>query len=339
MPQTSKICFDRVLPQDLRRLQRLASLPGGRSRAISPMGKQWINGSTIRIRFMEGTQAQQDMVRDIAPLWTEHANLNFEFGDDPTAQIRVTFDADDGSWSYVGTDNLNLPLHAATLNLGWQDRGVILHEFGHMVGLSHEHQNPDGGILWNEEAVIRDLKGRPNYWDEATIRHNVLNKYAADQVMGTNFDPQSIMLYEFPDSWTQNMGATHENDELSSLDEMFVQSDRMDPGRPAPEDRATDIPVAAALAAEISQAGEEDLYRFGVSTAAQHVIETSGSTDVVMSLFGPDSTTNLLAQDDAGGSGTNARISAFLEPGSYYARVRHYNPQSSGEYRIRVSAY
>ncbi|NIV74675.1 MAG: peptidase [Gammaproteobacteria bacterium] len=339
MPRAPHICFDRLLPWDLRRQQRTRALPDGRVRAVSPVGKQWVNGSAIRIRFLNGTREQRDRVQEIAPEWTRHANLDFEFTQDPRAEVRVSFDPNDGAWSYVGTDNLNIPLHAATLNLGWQDEGVILHEFGHMIGLSHEHQNPDGGIVWNEEAVIRDLSGSPNYWDEATIRHNVLDKYSVDQVHGTEFDPESVMLYAFPDDWTQNMGPTRENDDLSDLDEQFVRSAQMYPGREAPPPRATELPVCTATAAAIAAAGEEDLYRFEVKAAGLHTIETSGSTDVVLTLFGPNSPTQLVAQDDDGGTGTNARISAVLEPGAYFARVRHYNPARTGEYHIRVSTF
>jgi len=338
MAKAKNICFDRLLPRDTRRPQRTLIAPSGRERAISLIGKQWVNGSNIRIRFMSGTQAQKSMVERIAPTWTEHANLTFEFTEDPRAEIRVTFDSNDGAWSYVGTDNLGIPLHAATLNLGWQDQGVILHEFGHMIGLSHEHQNPDGGIEWNEAAVIADLSGPPNYWDEATIRHNVLDKYRADQLLGTEFDPDSVMLYAFPDSWTTNMGATHANDDLSHQDEQFVKSEKMYPGRQTPEETAVDLAVCSGTTAEISSGGEEDLYRFEVKQEGTHVIETTGSTDVVMTLFGPDSPTQFVAEDDDGGAGTNARISAVLSPGKYFARVRHYNPARTGEYRIRVTA-
>jgi hypothetical protein len=342
MTKAPKICFDRVLPQNLVRPQRTMMMNDGRLRAISPIGKQWINGSTIRIRFMGGTQAQRTMVIDMAPEWTRHANLDFVFGDDPRSEVRVDFDANDGAWSYVGTDNLSIPLHAATLNLGWQDRGVILHEFGHMIALAHEHQNPAGGIEWNEEAVIRDLAGPPNFWDEATTRHNVLERYSADQINGTDFDPQSIMLYAFPDSWTRNMGATQENSDLSAQDEDFVRSARMYPGRDDGgdiDDRAVVLEVARGLEAGISAPGEEDLYSFKVKTAGTHLIETSGATDVVMVLFGPDSPTAKIAEDDDNGAGRNARIQAVLQPGTYYAAVRHFSPQRTGDYRIMVSSF
>ena len=342
MPKAPKICFDRILPQQVGRQHLTRLMPDGRMRAITLIGKKWLNTSTIRIRFLGGTQEQQDMVRSMAPEWTQHANLNFEFGNDPRSEIRVSFDANDGAWSYVGIDNPSIPLHAATLNLGWQDQGVILHEFGHMIALSHEHQNPEGGIEWNEEAVIRDLSGPPNFWDRETIRRNVLNRYRADQVHGTDFDPDSVMLYAFPDEWTSNMGATHENEDLSQLDRDFVRSERMYPGRDTGgtiDDQAVELTVARGIEGEISEAHEEDVYRFVVQNAATHSIETAGSTDVIMSLFGPNSPTQLVATDDDGGVGRNARISAVLQPGIYYAIVRHFNPTRTGEYRITVSAF
>ncbi|MCP4316008.1 MAG: peptidase [Hyphomicrobiales bacterium] len=337
MKAAQHICYDRILPRDLMKPQRTRMI-GGRERAISLIGKQWANGSTLRIRFLEGTQDQRDMVTTMAPMWTEFANLTFEFTDDPRAEIRVSFDENDGAWSYVGTDNSDIPLHAATLNLGWLDQGVILHEFGHMIGLSHEHQNDEGGIIWNEAKVIEDLSGRPNFWDEATIRRNVLNKYRADQVHGTEFDPNSVMLYAFPDSWTQNTGATSENHDMSDMDKAFVASEVMYPGRRSGAPDAVPLQIMRGTEAEISQAGEEDLFSFDVEDAGMHIVETTGSTDVFLVLFGPDSKTNKVAENDDGGRGRNSRITAQLQPGKYYAAVRHYNQSSTGEYRIMVSA-
>jgi hypothetical protein len=333
-----KMCFDRILPWDALKASNaeLVKLPNGRTRAISPLRKQWVNGSTLRIRFLGGSAAQQKLVRDIAPEWTQHANLKFEFTDDPQAEIRVTFDADDGAWSYIGTDNSGIPLHAATLNLGWQDKGVILHEFGHMIGLAHEHQNPAGGLQWNSEAVIRDLKGAPNFWDEATIRHNVLDKYTFDQVNGTDFDPDSIMLYAFPDDWTKNPGGTHENTELSNADRAFVTSAKMYPGKQEPVVQAVELPILTGTAAKIAKPGEEDLYKFEVKKAGQYIIATTGGDDLFMTLFGPNSLTKKLAEDDDSGVDANPQITATLQPGQYYARVRHYTPQGTADYEIRV---
>ena len=337
MSKARKMCFDRILPGELRREQRVRAYAPGRERAISLIGKQWNNGSTITIRFLSGTAAQKDMVREIAPEWTRYANLHFEFTDAPTALIRVTFDPDDGAWSYVGTDNLDIPLHAATLNLGWQDDGVILHEFGHMVGLSHEHQNPDGGIQWNEEAVIRDLSGPPNFWNEEQIRHNVLEKYSADQIHGTKFDPDSVMLYAFPNEWTIGDFETHENEKLSELDKDFVHSSVMYPPADDPASGFTELSVASSAAADIGAPGEIDNFTFVVQEAALYTVQTMGMTDVVMTLFGPDSKTEKVAEDDDSGAGRNAQIVSNLSPGQYFVQVRHFSAENTGEYRILVS--
>ena len=58
MTDRPKICFDRVLPRELMRPQS-TTRAGGRVRAISPIGKAWMNGSTLRVRFMGGTPARR----------------------------------------------------------------------------------------------------------------------------------------------------------------------------------------------------------------------------------------------------------------------------------------
>ena len=57
-----------------------------------------------------------------------------------------------------------------------------------------------------------------------------------------------------------------------------------------------------------------------------------------MKLFGPDSPTALIAEDDDSGVDYNARIAANLIEGRYFAQVRHYNRASGmGNYTVRVS--
>lgn len=336
MNKARKMCFDRILPGNLGKIYKVRSMVDGRSRAVSLIGKQWVNGTTITIRFMDGTEEQKAMVRQFAPQWTEHANLHFVFTEDPTAVIRITFDANDGAWSYVGTDNLNIPLHAATLNLGWQDEGVILHEFGHMIGLSHEHQNPDGGIQWNEAKVIADLAGSPNFWTEQQTRHNVLNKYSADQVHGTEFDPLSVMLYAFPADWTTNGISTSANEKMSAMDKAFVKAKEMYPPD-GPSLNIVELPVFETHMASISTPGEIDIYKFTVTASAIHTVQTLGVTDAYMTLLGPDDPTQKLAENDDGGAGSNALIQADLIPGDYFVQVRHFSEVSEGDYRVMVS--
>jgi hypothetical protein len=203
--------------------------------------KMWRNGRTLRVRFLDGSSFLRSKVREFAAKWTEHANLDFDFADDPRAEIRVSFEFDPGSsWSAIGTDCLverYFPLHQPTMNFGWFDENtsdeelsrVIVHEFGHAIGCIHEHQIPIDGIEWNVKAVLEQFSGPPNYWDEETIRNNILSKYGEEQLNATAFDEDSIMLYEFPASLMTNRPGTRSNSKLSAQDIAFIR--QMYPGR------------------------------------------------------------------------------------------------------------
>lgn len=238
-------CVDRVIPSDYRAEAAALAIAENPANGIDEGApgqkialerrKLWKNGRTLRVRFLDGTPSLQEKVKKYALVWTDHANLSFDFTRDSRAEIRISFGFDPGSsWSALGTDALvdrYFPRHEPTMNFGWLNDStpddevsrVTLHEFGHAIGCIHEHQNPEGGIEWNEQAVLDYFSGPPNYWDEAAIRFNILNRYSLSQICGTEFDPDSIMLYSFPASLTLNGVATHENTKLSKMDIEFIE--------------------------------------------------------------------------------------------------------------------
>jgi hypothetical protein len=94
----------------------------------------------------------------------------------------------------------------------------------------------------------------------------------------------------------------------------------------------------AEVQGEIGAANESDSYQFSITSAGTYAIETSGPTDTFLSLFGPDSDTDLLASDDNSGPGTLSLLLQDLAVGQYHVRVRHFSPARTGPYGISVQS-
>lgn len=205
----------------------------GKDRAALVKGVKWRAGDKITIAFLDGDARQQERVRQYALEWTKPgmARLTLSFTKDPAAAlIRISFQYD-GSWSTLGTSCKQVPRGQPTMNYGWltatsdedEARRVVLHEFGHALGLIHEHQNPTGGIPWNKEAVYRELSGPPNNWSRETVDHNLFEPYSRKETNYTRTDPASIMMYPIKKSWTTNGFSVGLNSKLSPTDERFIR--------------------------------------------------------------------------------------------------------------------
>jgi hypothetical protein len=235
----TKVCFDRTVPLEYTKIAReiaIAENPANASpfELAAVRSKLWKPGRILRVAFLDGVPQVQAKVAHYAKQWCRYANIVFDFGGDPDAEIRISFKRY-GSWSALGTDALvkqYLAKSELTMNFGWltpdsteeEYSSVVLHEFGHALGMIHEHQSPASGIQWNKPAVTADLSGPPNYWDEETIQFNVFDRYSAMQTQFTQFDPKSIMLYAFPSYWTLDSLEFTWNTTLSRTDKEFIKT-------------------------------------------------------------------------------------------------------------------
>lgn len=356
MSDAIRICTDRVLsndqiyvaaqaaltenPDNLPVLPRSGAAHARDALEISLLtSTMWASGRKLTVSFLDGVPEVQSKVEQFAHQWSQFANISFDFGSHATADIRISF-SPGGSWSYLGTDALSIAANEQTMNFGWltpsssedEISRVVLHEFGHALGAIHEHQNPNVSIPWDKPAVYAYYSGPPNNWTTAQVDNNIFAKYSHAQTNSSQFDAASIMLYAIPNSLTLGDWEVGWNRTLSPTDQSFIAG-----AYPGAAAGPVELQVAPPWTqAAIGAAGEKDLFTFEVGSAGWHTIQTSGTTDVVLQLLGPDSQTTLVAQDDDSGGLRNARIRAQLAPGRYYTRVRHFGEAGTGAYEIAV---
>jgi hypothetical protein len=328
-------------------LELPASMPLGRQRALMVGSSKWVNGTVLHYAFFGADQnpawapadeAQKQVVRQSFQQWKDIGlGLEFQEVDDlAEAEVRISFDQSDGSWSYIGRGILQQPLTGPTANFGWRldtpyGHTTALHEIGHTLGMPHEHQSPFSGIVWNEEAVYQSFSGPPNNWPRQQIRQNVLQKLMPAQVEGSRWDADSIMEYIFDggliDVPAQYRDGIHPPGTISPLDVEWMRS-WYPGGQPAPRPLQPFQSVPLTLAPK-----QQADFAIEPPSSRRYEIATFGTADTVIVLF-EDHRGRLryVAGDDDGGEDRNAHLSVKLAKGRRYVlRVRLYWAGGSGQ--------
>lgn len=189
----------------------------------------WDNGKTLNVKFLSGSPALQAKIRTAAKEWEKYGNIRFNFVKSGPAQIRILLTDGDGYYSMVGTQASMIPEDEHTMNFDTTGghfmnpvslRGTVIHEFGHAIGLLHEHSSPVSGIQWNKDQMYKDYAEIG--WDRETVDAQVFESYKVSYTNGTKYDNKSIMHYPIVSRHTKNGYKVDWNWDISAGDKQIV---------------------------------------------------------------------------------------------------------------------
>ncbi|MCA6361666.1 MAG: hypothetical protein IM638_01385 [Bacteroidetes bacterium] len=216
-----RMCTDQILEH-----QEVAA---GSSSGVYLANVQWTNGSIIHVQFNGGTQGVRTRIERYAKIWENYANITFDFHSTGVPDILIAFQKG-GYWSLIGTNaRQKAAFGNPTMNFeGFDDKtadewvkSTVLHEFGHALGLLHEHMNPLSPIQWNTEYVY-NYYFMTHGWNKQQVDQQVLSRYSVN-LTNQQYDPNSIMHYPVDKKFTRNGYSVGWNSDLSEGDIRLIK--------------------------------------------------------------------------------------------------------------------
>jgi hypothetical protein len=167
---------------------------------------------------------------NVAKEWSHYANITFSLSDRIIeSDIRVSFRDPNGYFSAIGNfaeseSYLGKPtmwLYDLDKRPNSEFRRVVLHEFGHAIGLEHELSSPNSYIQWDSSAVY-EFYFKNYKWCHKMVDDNIFIKINTGTY--TRFDSNSIMIYAVPGFLTKNHQSITWKENLSVIDKETIKS-------------------------------------------------------------------------------------------------------------------
>ncbi|RMZ89666.1 hypothetical protein DV736_g3107, partial [Chaetothyriales sp. CBS 134916] len=204
-----------------------------RERLAVLTAKYWrTNGVSLTVSFLDNPPVNlRARILSHMNAWGLYANVEFTQVASG-GKVRIARTANDGYWSYLGTDILSIPMNQPTMNLDSFSMStpdseffrVVRHETGHTLGFPHEHMR--GAIVSHidRQKAIQFFMATQG-WSESEVIAQVLTPLDELKLWGTpEADTQSIMSYFLPSTIMEDGFDVPGGTDINAKDGQFAAS-------------------------------------------------------------------------------------------------------------------
>lgn len=140
-----------------------------------------------------------------------YVNLTFEFVDRDGACLI------DNQWSMGGVC-MGSGTRTPTIHLSNSSQFLVIHEFGHALGMMHESRNPSATLTWVDSALQQKYaSGNTNIYKQIT------KQFDTSKIRALPFDQNSVMGYPLPASTNLENIEMQPSNEFTDLDKEWLR--------------------------------------------------------------------------------------------------------------------
>lgn len=193
--------------------------------------KYWKAGKVkLTVGFLDNPPAAlQKRILSHMNAWSKYGNISFVISKS-SPQVRIARVANDGYWSYLGTDVLSIKASDPTMNLdsftmNTEDSEfyrVVRHETGHTLGFPHEHMRKEI-VARIDPAKAKAYFLKSDGWSASEVEDQVLTPIPNSSLIKTEkADPKSIMCYWLPAEIMKDKKAVPGGNDIDKTDGQFA---------------------------------------------------------------------------------------------------------------------
>lgn len=204
------VCGDILLSD--KQVELLAKKNVSRGVSISELSQIWQDKVVYFVFASNVSLEDQNIIYDAMYEWENACNILFRVGQGSGDYIEIIIG--NGSYSNLGRIGGKQTL---SLSIAGWNKGTVMHELGHALGMLHEHQHPmrDNYIIVNERNIQIPARDQFDIWPYGYAS----SKFDFDSIMmygsyAYSRNNQPTMTKKDGTTWTANRSYITFNDQL-----------------------------------------------------------------------------------------------------------------------------